>query len=149
MKLEELTEVVARFAGGLPKPIGMQLRGVDVILCETPDKATAELQEIVEGDDGGAMEPIAADCKGVFIGEPLEREDSDDTEEMETIALPEGVIAMVASNIQSPEEGVLVLLHEIGHALGMDEEEVKQLGLGVAEAPQQTAAPPQQKEQGG
>lgn len=141
MELQTVSEVIAKFAGGLPKQIGTHLKDVEILVCESVDKANQELAELIETEDDGPLEPLAADTKGVFIGEPLEREESDDTEEMETIAMPEGVIVVVASNVATPEEGIIVLLHEIGHALAMSEEEVRQLGLGVAQAPQQGGPP--------
>ena len=61
----------------------------------------------------------------------VEETDDNDNSEEEVVYYPEGFIVLLSPNVESPEEGALVLMHEIGHALGMSEEEVKQFGLGV------------------
>jgi predicted Zn-dependent protease with MMP-like domain len=133
MNAEQLSVFVGQFAAGLPREIGKQLEDVELIVCETPEIATQELNELLDTeDDAPAVEAIPVDCKGIFVGEPLEREDDDEESEHETVSLPNGVIAIIACNIKDGDEAVLVCLHEIGHALGMDEEEVKALGLGVS-----------------
>lgn len=131
MDVEQLANFVADFAGGFPREIGKQLEDVEIIVCPDVKTAHEELSEIIEVAPGDRIEEVPDDCKGVFIGEPMEVEDGDGEDEHETVTLPNGAIALIASNIKDPEEATLVLLHEIGHALGMDEEEVKALGLGV------------------
>lgn len=133
MNTEQLSIFVARFAEGLPRQIGKQLEDVEFIICDTPELATEEVKELVELAEGEVFEPIPADAKGVFIGEPLEREDSDGEEDdFETVALPSGLIVIVASNVKDTDEATLICLHEIGHALGLDEDGVKALGLGLS-----------------
>jgi predicted Zn-dependent protease with MMP-like domain len=138
VETEKLANFVALFAQGLPREIGKQLEDVEMIVCETPEIATVELNELLDTEDGQPVDPVPADCKGIFVGEQLEREDEDEESEHETVSLPNGVICIIASNIKDGDEAVLVCLHEIGHALGMDEDEVKALGLGVS--PQKTGA---------
>lgn len=141
MNHEQCAVLVAKFVEGLPREIGKQLGAVELLVCADPETATKELREIMEGENGQELEALPGDCKGVFIGEPLEREEDGDGEgDMETVTLPEGVIAVVASNVKDVDEAVLVVMHEIGHALGMDEDEVKALGLGVSPSPP-TGAP--------
>lgn len=132
MTAEQLSVFIGKFASGLPREIAAQMIDVEIIVCDTPEIAFTELSELLDTEDGQPIDPIPADCKGVFVGEPLEREDEDEESEHETVSLPNGVICIVASNIKDGEEAVLVCLHEIGHALGMDEDEVKALGLGVS-----------------
>lgn len=132
MNAEQLSVFIGQFAAGLPREIGRQLEDVEMIVCDTPEIATAELNELLDTEDGQPIDPVPADCKGIFVGEQLEREDEDEESEHETVSLPNGVICIVASNIKDGDEAVLVCLHEIGHALGMDEDEVKALGLGVS-----------------
>lgn len=133
MDTEILVAFVSEFAGGMPREIGKQLEDVEIIVAPTPEIGTQELNEIIETDDGKELEPLPADCKGAFIGEQMEvEEDADGEGEFETASLPNGAIVLIAGNIANTEEAALVLLHEIGHALGMDEEGVKALGLGVS-----------------
>lgn len=134
MYAEQLADVITNFAQGFPREIGKQLIDVEIMVFATPELATEELGEILDTDDGKPIDPIPADCKGAFIGEQMESEDEDEESELETVALPNGVIALIASNISDANEAIVILLHELGHALGMDEEEVKALGLGVSPA---------------
>lgn len=146
MDAELCAGIVQEFCAGLPKEIGQQLSGVEILVCETPEHATQTLNEILDTDDGEpATEALPADTKGIFIGEPMEVEDEDGEGEHVIEELADGAIAIVASNLKDADEIVLVLLHEIGHALGLDEEGVKALGLGVSstssEAPNDVPAP--------
>jgi len=134
MDTEKLADFVTNFAMGLPKEIGKQLVDVELMVFSDVETAFVELNEILDTEDGKPIDPIPADTKGVFIGEQMESEDDDEESEFETVALPNGVIALIASNISGDEEAIVIVLHELGHALGMDEEEVKALGLGVTQA---------------
>lgn len=139
MQLERATAIVAKFAEGLPKEIVAQLGDVEIIVCQDPATAYAELSELITTEDGEPLDQIEATQKGVFVGEPMEIEDNDGEGEHVIETLPNGVIAVIASNIENDEEVVTVFLHEIGHALGLDEEGVAELGLGVS--PAKTEAP--------
>ncbi len=131
MDAEQLSVLITKFAAEVPPPVGESLDGVDILVYETVDHANDKGQGLpAEFDD--PIDPVPADCKGVFIGEPLEADDDSDEADM-----PEGVIALIAGNIATPEEGIVVLTHEIGHALGLDEQGVKDLGLATpAPAPE-------------
>lgn len=130
MNLDQLTTVANAFVSGIPSQVTDQLEDVEILMYESPELAQADLDQLLEPVEGEPL-VIPADCKGVFIGEPMEVEDSDDTEQEEVELLPDGIIALIASNLATAEEVGLVLMHEMGHALGMDEDEVKALGLGV------------------
>lgn len=139
MDTKQLTKVVASFVSGMPPEIRDKLSEVEVLIFDSVEHASSELREEFEDP----VAPLPADCKGIFVGEPMEVEE--DEEEAE---FPEGVIALIASGIEDPEEGVIVLCHEIGHALGLDEEGVAALGLQVpAEAP--TPKPTEKPQEGG
>lgn len=124
MEIGRLTEVVSKGMSELPKPLRVTLESVEVLICKDIKQATEELRQDFEEFD-----PLPADCKGVYVGDPLETEDEDDGSEVQT--LPDGVIILVADNIIDEKEAAIVLMHEIGHALDMTEEEVGALGLGV------------------
>ena len=125
MKTEPLTKIIADFVAGMPAELREKLDEVEILVYDTIEHANLGLREEFE-DPIAAMPP---DAKGVFIGEPLEIEEGSDDEEA---IFPDGVIALVAGNVASPEEGIFVFCHEIGHALGLDEDGVKALGLAVA-----------------
>jgi predicted Zn-dependent protease with MMP-like domain len=148
MTKQELLDIAMTLMAELPDPVVTALEDVNLLVCETPADAAAELRaEAAEtkgkGDDEfefteeDAQEVSALDCKGVFVGTPTEVEDSDESEEEEVVYYPDGFIILIASNIESPDEAKAVLMHEIGHALGMDEAEVQQLGLGVGAQPKE------------
>lgn len=146
MELAQLETLVGGLMAGLPEQVTECLEDVDVILAETPAEATKELladqrKAAAENKETLSVEEtremtLPDDTKGVFIGDPLERsEDVDpDTEESEILYDAEGYLVMCASNIADKDECLLVFLHELGHALGLDEAEVKELGLAVAQA---------------
>ena len=144
MQLKDLTSTIATAIAALPDEVRDSLTDVEILCCETPENALLELQEEFKEepeallDDNDKPLTIEADCKGLFIGEPLEPEmdaDPDDVEDGELatgeMLDPEGFIVLCANNLANEEEASLVFLHEIGHALGMDEAEVAKLGLGV------------------
>lgn len=129
MNVDELEVMAQKFMSGLPGPVIEALTDVELVIVDEPSKAVAMLQEEI-GDEFKA-EDMPGDCKGVFVGSPTEIEESDESEEEEIVYYPEGFVVLCANNIESEKEGLMVLMHEVGHALGMDEEEVAKLGLGV------------------
>lgn len=129
MQLEALNEVATGVMNGLPQEVVDGLEDVELIVADDAAKVCAILKEEL-GDDFDEKE-LTGDLKGVFVGSPTEIEEDEDDADAETVFYPEGYIILLSPNIESKEEGVLVLLHEIGHALGMDEDEVRNLGLGV------------------
>jgi predicted Zn-dependent protease with MMP-like domain len=145
MELGALQSMAGDFINGLPDKIRDTLEDVEILMAEDPSEGTAELLASLEDPDKVTVEQKAlctlpVDCKGAFIGDPMEREESEEDPEEETIYDPDGVIVLVASNIASRDEFVLVMLHEMGHALGLDEDGVKALGLAVSQAAQAAQA---------
>jgi predicted Zn-dependent protease with MMP-like domain len=152
MKLEELDKVVNGLMQGLPDPVKDSLEEVEVLVCESPEDATralltdarelaAEEKREMTADEVAEL-TVPADCKGLFFGDPMEKtEDSDpDAEESEVVYDPEGYVIFCASNIPDTDAAVLVFLHEVGHALGLSESEVSELGLAVTKATKEGGA---------
>lgn len=131
MQLVALTVMVKDFMAGLPPQVLEGLQDVELVISDDVKK----VHKLLSTELGNEFDPaeLTADLKGVFVGSPMEVEetDHDDNAEEEVIYYPEGYIVLLAPNVETPEEGALVLMHEIGHALGMSEEEVTQFGLGV------------------
>lgn len=150
MELLALKNVVEGLINGLPEQVTDKLEEVDFVIADSPADATRELiGEAAEdakerGETLSVVErkelTIADDAKGCFLGDPLEKTDDEDpdSEESDIKYDAEGYIVMCACNIANPEEALLVFLHEVGHALGLDEEAVKELGLAASQAKEGT-----------
>lgn len=126
MQMTELKEVATNFISGLPENVTEALEEVELLICATPEKGNTVLKEELKED---FTENLPLDCKGVFVGSPLETKEENDEEEI--VFYPEGYLVIIANNIKDKEEASLVLTHEIAHAMGWNEEEVTQMGLGV------------------
>lgn len=141
MELDTLGTLVEAFMAELPEQVANALSDVDMVLAASPADATKTLLAEARDDakekgetlsrDEIAELTIREDAKGCFIGDPRElTSDADPGEEEPEVKYDaEGYIVMCASNIADKSEAMLVFLHEVGHALGLDEDEVKELGL--------------------
>lgn len=132
ISFEQAQAIVTEFCETLPRPVAKDLEDVEILVCETRAHALTRLSQLIEGDPV-TDEEFPLDTKGAFIGDPASREESDETEEEEIVELASGFVVLNVENIATEDECRLVLLHEFGHALGLDEEEVAALGLGVEE----------------
>ena len=134
MEAKAVSDIVKAFAEGLPEQIQDRLQSVSIFVFQNIEDATEEMEKHFndDGDDDDVL--IPDDTKGVFLGSPAEEEESEETEEDVIEVDPEGFIVLIADNLSTPEEAAVVLMHEYAHAMGMDEEEVKQAGLGVDES---------------
>ncbi len=131
MELSILGGISKIFINDLPENVAEALEDVELLIVTTPLMGTTFLKKEI-----GFEEELELDCKGAFIGSPAEISSDTESEGEEIFDYPEGFIIICASNITNEKEAALVLTHEVAHALGWDEEEVKQFGLGVdVEAP--------------
>jgi predicted Zn-dependent protease with MMP-like domain len=119
---QRFEELVARAARELPEEFQRALEEIAVVIDPMP---TAELV----GAPGSGHPP---DILGLFVGRPLgERASADPAEMPPTIFLFQRNLER-ASRTQSElcAEIRTTLYHELGHALGFDEEGVDRMGLG-------------------
>lgn len=108
MNIAHVFDVVAEVASMTPLPIASALSDVEVVVCRYPWKAHG----------------MTDDARGMYEGTfPSETDDE------LVIDPPVGVIFLVAENLQDKADARAVLLHEMAHALGLDETEVAGLGL--------------------
>jgi predicted Zn-dependent protease with MMP-like domain len=153
MELRALDTIISGLMDGLPSEVTDSLSDVEVLVVETPaDGTKALISDAVsaareEGNTTMTAEEmkeltLAADCKGCFLGDPMEKTDDQDpdAEESDVVYDPEGYMVFCACNIENEDAAVLIFLHELGHALGLDEDEVKELGLAVSQAKNQGKA---------
>lgn len=108
MNIEHVIQVVREVSDATPDAVRACMQKVDVVVLLTPWK------EIGMPDDVRGM------YEGTFPSEV------DDELEIEP---PEGTIYLVCDNLQDKADARAVLLHEMAHALGLDETEVAGLGL--------------------
>jgi predicted Zn-dependent protease with MMP-like domain len=108
MNVAHVAKVVMEVAASTPPPVARALALVEVVVLSAPWK------------EGGMADDVRGMYEGTFPSE------SDDELGGEP---PEGRIFLVASNLADSGEARDVLLHEMAHALGLDETEVSGLGL--------------------
>ena len=112
-------EVVTDVRASLPTALGERLKGLTVTLdpYPTPD------EELQEGDDEALL--------GLFVGPCF-------GEEMESVEPMPPVIRLFVENLRDEaeddpgrfrQEVRITLLHEIGHYLGLDEDDLEERGL--------------------
>lgn len=124
-----------------PAPLRLEPERFEEILQAAAEALPAEFREVLEevavvvdpmptrGVVGGEHPP---DVLGLFVGPPIaEREASPGGELPPTIFLFQRNLERIsASEAELEEEIRVTLYHELGHALGFDEEGVHELGLG-------------------
>ncbi len=108
MNVAHVVQVVLEVADGTPEPIAEALLLVQVLVVSKAWKPSN----------------IPDDARGMYEG--TFPSGMDDELVMEP---PEGRIFLVADNLQDKDDARTVLLHEMAHALGLDETEVAGLGL--------------------
>jgi len=108
MNVAHVIEVLREVAAATPEPVAAALSDVEVVVCKSPWKKIG----------------MTDDARGMYFG-TFETSSDDELE----IEKPEGVIYLVADNLTDKDDARAVLLHEMAHALGLDEHEVAGLGL--------------------
>lgn len=129
MTVESVRAAAARFLEELPQQVHDALEAVTVqVLDGPPPGCPADVKAIFTGQQQQGDPDDDEDCDaGAWY-------DINDQGELELVAVggcvpARGVIALVAPNLFSEDEVHIALAHETGHALGMDEDDVAELGL--------------------
>jgi predicted Zn-dependent protease with MMP-like domain len=123
MKPEEVETVIDETLDTLPKRVTGAIADVQIYVAKSRSD-TKTLREAVT-KSGLQRVTVPQDFRALFMGEPLAASEGDD-EEADPVV---GVIVFNAAMLRDSEDVVFTLLHEIGHALGLDEDEVAALGL--------------------
>lgn len=143
MNYAAIDDIVTQIAKHVPDEVGSHLESVVIVLCDTIESARQEMhrdewQDLLSdwadehGQSMSEARNLPEDTRGVFVGFPLSKESDDEGAEdgpAEEFSDPDGFILLVASNIVDAETAKVVVMHEIAHALGMDEPTVDGLGL--------------------
>lgn len=135
MTLTDAHTMAAALLEDLPQQIHDALERVDVQVVDLPppgvpsDAKAIFLGHQQEGSDGELEEDDDADAGDWYDIDP---EDPDELVLVDHVGMrpAEGTIVLVSSNLADAEDLEIALYHEMGHALGMDEQEVAELGLG-------------------
>lgn len=110
MQLLEARDAVAELLGELPRQVHDMLEHVS---CQVLDRPPS-------------TEP--PDTKAMFVGRQQlgAPEDGDDDDEIEPA---HGTILLFSENLAGWVQAQMAVMHEIAHALGLDENDVAELGL--------------------
>ena len=124
MTVAEVQACADQMLGALPAEI-VSACG-DITIHVARDRGDlAELKEAVK-ESGQERVAIPRNFRAVYLGTPLAEAADDEDDEVDG---PTGTIVLNAAMLRDPEDVLYTLLHEMGHALGYDEDEIAALGL--------------------
>jgi predicted Zn-dependent protease with MMP-like domain len=123
MTKAEVESIVDDVMDAIPAEIGDALADVAVFVVAGRDDP--ELKEAIRHADMDRAS-VRRDFRGLYLGTVARPLDSGD----EVPQLPEGAIVINCQTVANAEDVRDTLAHEMGHALGLTEEEVENLGLG-------------------
>ena len=115
----EFERLARRAYRQLPPAVLASLDNVDITVEEWPDPEEAALA----GDEGGLL--------GLYTGVPLTQREGGAPELPDRICLyRQPILRSCSTRAQVVEEVRITLWHEVGHYLGLDEEDLHRLGYG-------------------
>ncbi len=118
---EEFEAVVADAAKRLPDPFGAELANIAVVIDPVPQRLLAR----------GLESETPPDALGLFVGPSALERSHEGLDLPPTIYLFQRNLERLCTSTDELEEEIRVTLyHELGHALGFDEEGVEEMGLG-------------------
>jgi len=123
----EVDEYVNAFAQTAPARLVAAIQHVTVHVARDRQDLAVLRAAVKEADQGPVA--IPQDFRAVFIGVPLDPAAAGADDMSEVLDPISGVIILNAAKLVTPQDVIDTLMHEIGHALGFDEDEVTMLGL--------------------
>lgn len=127
MTVAEVDEYVNVFAQTAPARLVAAIQHVTVHVARDRQDLAVLRAAVKEADQGPVA--IPQDFRAVFIGQPLDPAAAGADDMSEVLDPISGVIVLNAAKLLTPQDVIDTLMHEIGHALGFDEDEVAMLGL--------------------
>ena len=123
----EVEAYVDDFAQTAPERLVAAIQNITVHVVR--DRGDADGLRAAVREAGQGPVTIPQDFRAVFLGTPIDPDAAAADDVDEVIESIQGVIVLNAAKLLAPQDVFDTLLHEIGHALGYDEEEVALLGL--------------------
>jgi predicted Zn-dependent protease with MMP-like domain len=124
MKVDEVRSHIDEAIANLSPGVREAISQVAIFVAESRQDTMTMRQAVHAAAQGDTA--IPQDFRAVFLGVPLDGAADEEDPDPE---LADGVFLFNAELLQGAEDVVYTLLHEIGHALGLDEDEVAALGL--------------------
>jgi predicted Zn-dependent protease with MMP-like domain len=124
LTVEEAQGYVDDVAQSLPEDVAAAIAEVSVYVAASRNDVEVLRAAVREAGQGPVK--ILRNFRAVFIGTPIDPSADPEAEDVEPVR---GVIVLNAALLRDPADVVATLLHEIGHCLGFDEDEVAALGL--------------------
>ena len=113
----EFVRLVLQAYKQVPPPVKRALRNVDIAVEEWPDRGDLDLGE-------GTL-------FGLYTGVPLsEREGGEPSLPDRIVIYRQPILRSCSTRSEAVREIGVTLLHEVGHCLGMGEEDLHRLGYG-------------------
>ena len=133
MSRREFTRLVRQAYRNVPSPVKATLRNLDIAVEDWPDPEDLEFMGMSEGNpqevSGGV--PGEASLFGLYTGVPLpERQGAEPALPDRITIFRQPILRSCSSRSEAEREIRVTLLHEIGHFLGMTEEDLERLGYG-------------------
>jgi predicted Zn-dependent protease with MMP-like domain len=118
MSREAFEEAVDQAAAALPEPFRARLSGIPVLVEEVPGP-----------DILRTLDDPAPDLLGLFVGTPLTLKSGQDLPATDVIYLFKRNLERACADEEELVEQIGVTLrHELGHYLGMDEDDLEEAG---------------------
>ncbi len=127
MTVGEVDACVTDFSLTAPEALIAAVQNVTVYVAR--DRDDADVLKAAVREAGRGPVAIPRNFRAVFIGDQLDEDAAANDDADAVIESIQGVIVLNAAMLRSPQDVIDTLLHEIGHALGYDEDEVAILGL--------------------
>ena len=123
MSRREFVRLVRQAYKEVPPKVKRALANVDISVEELPDPDILGNEDwAADGNDG---------LFGLYLGVPLPERQGGEPELPDRIVIYRQPILQSCKNLADARKEIrITLLHEVGHCLGMDEEELHRLGYG-------------------
>ena len=129
MSRREFVRSVRQAYKDVPPKVKRALANVDISVEEMPDPELAGSGILEEGD--GESGNGNAGLFGLYVGVPLPERQGGEPELPDRIVIYRQPILQNCKTLADARKEIrITLLHEVGHCLGMDEEDLHRLGYG-------------------